>query len=291
MTLSIAAKYPWGALRKLAVFEKDLQQAIIFVTDSRWTKYYPNNQYDFEDVGTKFFGLTDDSGVVYAGDVQSGEQCVTELRKKLGTKKERSFKLSMYTAQQTFQRVYNYHKRSRKTKVFPLWFLIGVCDKVGNASLMSFSSPKFIPIFIEGIYGIGVRKAYLDFEKTLNDEIERVVKAEFSERSRFPALQTLQVSIKDNSETIGMLIAGVMHQQVIGNAGYSTIGGPIQFAIIDREGINMPELRWTKNPTNDGDPWLRATAEPGEITTYQDRYKLGPAFMDSSSFGLYHISA
>ena len=290
MTLSIAAKYPWGELRKLSAFQGDLPQAIIFATDSRWTKYYPNNQHDFEDVGTKFFDLTDDSGAVYAGDVQSGEHCIKELKTKLKSNRKRSFKSSMYTAQQTFQRVYKYHIRTRKKKVFPLWFLIGVCDKAGNANLMSFSSPKFNPIFVEGICGIGVRKAYKDFEKTLNDEIEKVVKEEFDTRSKFPALQKLQAPINANAETIGMLIAGVMHQQIIGNAGYYTIGGPIQFAIIDREGINMPGLRWTKDPTNDGGPWLRATAEPGEITTYQDKYKLGPDFINISSFGLYQIN-
>lgn len=291
MTLSIAAKYPWGELRKLTVFERGLPQAIIFATDSRWTKYYPNNQYDFEDVGTKIFNLTDDSGVVYAGDVQSGEQCVNELRKKLKSKSERSFKVSMYTAQQTFQRVYQYHKRSRKTKVFPLWFLIGVCDKVGNASLMSFSSPKFNPIFIEGIYGVGVREAYIDFEKALNDEVKRVVKEEFDERSKFPALLTLQVPVKNNAETIGMVIAAIMQTRVVDVAEYSTIGGAVQYVTITRDGIKASGISWTKDPTGATDTWHKITPSLGEMTTYQEKYKLGPDFINIGSFGLYQIDS
>ena len=290
MTLSIAAKYPWGPLRNLIQLQSDLSQAIIFVTDSRWTRYYPNNQHYFEDVGTKLFALTNDSGVVYAGDVVSGEHCVKELSKKLGERGKRSFKVSMYTAQQTFQGVYRYHKKGRRTRVFPLYFLVGVCDKAGNASLMSFTSPKFNPVFIEGIYGVGVREAYKDFENAINEEVDKAVKEEFASRSRYPFLQTMHMPVKNSVEIIGMLIAGIMQTEVVDISEHSTIGGPIQYAILTKEGIQTSELSWTKDPTGATDSWHRATPLPGEITTYQDKYKLGLAFIDSKSFGLYCIS-
>lgn len=290
MTLSIAAKYPWGSLRKLSVFQHVLPQAIIFVTDSRWTKYYPNNQHDFEDVGTKFFSLTNDSGCVYSGDVQVGEQCVGVLSKKLKSTRPRSFKASMYTAQQAFQRVFRHHVKQRSTRVFPTWFLIGVCDKNGNASLMVFSSPKFKPIFIEGIYGIGVREAYKDFEKTLNEEIERVVDEEFNTRAKYPAIQSLQVPVQNNAEKVGMMTAAIMQTHIISIQKHETIGGPVQYAIITKGGISAPGISCTKDGTGATDTWHKVTPLPGEITVYQDKYKLGPDFINPSSFGLYCIS-
>lgn len=290
MTLSIAAKYPWGPLRKLMMFQSDLPQAVIFVTDSRWTKYYPNDQIHFQDIGAKFFPFATDAGAVYAGDVISGEHCISELTTKLKSKRKHSFRVSMYIAQQTFQDVYNYHRRSRRTKVPPLYFLIGVCDKAGNASLMSFASPKFHPVFIEGIYGVGVKEAYKEYENVVNKEIESIVKEEFDLRSRWPALQKVQAPVQNNAEKVGMLIAAIMQTRVIDTTKHSTIGGPIQFAIITKEGIKTPELSWTTNGTGATDTWHRVTPTTGEITTYQDKYKLGPGFADSSSFGLYCIS-
>lgn len=290
MTLSIAAKYPWGPLRKLNQLQRNLPQAIILVSDSRWTRYYPNDRCEFEDVGTKVFALTSDSGIVYAGDVICGEHCITELSKRLKRNRKPSFKVSMYTAQQTFQRIYRYHKR-RRNKMFPVYFLVGVCDKAGNASLMSFAPSKFAPVFIGGMYGIGVREAYKDFEPVINREIERRVKEEFDLRARYPILQTMpDLPIQNHAEQVGMLVAATMQTQVIGASQYSTIGGPIQYAIITKEGIGAPELSWTKDPTGITDTWHKTTASPSEITTYQDKYKLGPAFVHSSAFALYCIS-
>lgn len=290
MTLAIAAKYPWGPLRKLTVFQSDLPQAVMFVTDSRWTRYYPKNQCQFEDVGTKFFTLTTDAGAVYAGDVISGEHCIKELSAKLTKSRRRSFRVSMYIAQQTFADVYKYHRRSRKAKVFPLYFLIGVCDKAGNASLMSFSSPKFSPLFIEGIYGVGVKEAYKEYEGVINGEIEKIVKEEFDIRSRWPVLQTMRAPVQNDAEHVGMLIAAIMQTRVIDADKHSTIGGPIQYAIITQEGIKTPQLSWTTDGTGATDTWHRVSPLSGEITTYQEKYKLGPAFIDSSLFGLYCIS-
>jgi len=293
MTLSIAAKYPWGPLRKLLQLQKDLPQAIIFATDSRWTRYYPDNRYEFEDVGTKFFALTNDSGVIYAGDVISGEHCIKELSRKLKKNTRRSFKVSMHIAQQTFQDIYRYHKQSRRTKVFPqLYFLIGVCDKFGNASLMSFTSPKFDPIFIEGMYGVGVKEAHKEFENVINAEIDKRVNEEFNFLySHHAILQTMpNVPIQNDAQHVGMLIAIIMKERVADASLHATIGGPIQYAIITKEGIKTPEMRWTADPIGATDMWHRATASPDEITTYQDKYKLGPAFSNSSSFGLYCIS-
>ncbi len=291
MTLAIGAKYPWGSLRKLSLFQKDLPQAVLFVTDSRWTKYYPNNQYEFENIGTKVFPLTPDSALVYSGDVISAEHCVGELKQKLRKLRNKNFTTSLHTTQQTFQRIYNYHKKSRKTKVFPLFFLIGTCDKSSKANLMYFCSPKFSPIFIEGMHGIGVRAAYKDLETAVNQRISEAVEKEFATRSRYPILQRLPgLQVQTQAEHAGMLVVATMQEVVLKEAKYETIGSPIQFAIMDKDGVRMPGISWTEDPTGARDTWHEATAQPDEITTYQERYKLGPAFTSASAFRLYPMS-
>jgi hypothetical protein len=261
------------------------------VTDSRWTKYYPNNQYEFENVGTKAFPLTTDSALVYSGDVISAEHCVSELKQELRKLRNKSFTTSLFTAQQTFQRVHNYHKKSRKTKVFSLFFLIGTCDKSSKANLMFFCSPKFSPIFIEGMHGIGVREAYRDLEAAVNQRIDAAVEKEFDTRSRYPILQRLPgLQVQTLADHAGMLIVAAMQEVILKAAKYETIGSPIQFAIVDRDGVKMPRVSWTKDPTGATDTWHRTTAQPDEITTYQERYKLGPPFTSTSAFKLYLIS-
>jgi vacuolar-type H+-ATPase subunit F/Vma7 len=216
VTLAIGAKYPWGSLRKLTVFQKDSPQAILFVTDSRWTKYYPNNQYEFENVGTKVFLLTQDSALVYSGDVISAEHCVSELKQKLRKLRNKNFTTSLYMAQHTFQRIHNYHKKSRKTKVFPLFFLIGTCDKSSKANLMYFCSPKFSPIFIEGMHGIGVREANKDLEAAVSQRIDAAVEKEFASRSRYPILERLPgLQVQTQAEHAGMLIAAAMQEVIL----------------------------------------------------------------------------
>ena len=286
MTLAIGAKYPWGSLHKFAVFQGDLPQAIIFVTDSRWTRDNPNNQNDFEDVGTKLFGLTTEAAMVYAGDVISGEHCIKEFGRKLQKIRRRSFRVNLYIAQQTFQETYKYHRLSRKTKVFPLYFLIGVCDKAGRASLIYLSSPKFKPLYLEGMHGIGEREALRDLENAVNQEIDKGVKEEFDLRFRYPVEDAPHRLDEKYAMKVAMWIGIAMREQVIDSTAYPTVGGPLQIAIIEKTGITTPEVRWTK----DVDDWHSATAQSDETTTYQDKYKLGPAFISSSSFGLYRIS-
>lgn len=290
MTLAIGAKYPWGSLRRLTVFEKNLPQAVLFVTDSRWTKYYPNDQYEFENVGTKTFPLTPDSAIVYSGDVLSAEHCITQLKQNLQRLRNKNFTTSLYTSQQTFERIYKHHRKTRKTKIFPLFFLIGICDKSSRASLIYFSSPKFKPVFIEGMYGIGVREACHELESAVNKRINEDVEKEFDTRKRYPILQSLGVQVQTRAEHAGMLIVAAMQEVILKETKYPTIGSPIQFAIVDKDGVKMPEMSWTTDGTGVTDTWHRTTPRPDEITTYQEKYKLGPSFNSSNQFKLYSIS-
>lgn len=290
MTLAIGAKYPWGDLRRLSVFEKNMPKAVLLITDSRWTKYYPNNQREFENVGTKTFPLTPDSAIVYSGDVISAEHCISQLKKSLQRLKSKNFKTSLYTSQQTFLRTYEHHRKTRKSKIFPLMFLIGTCDESNNTSLIYLSSPKFKPIFIEGMYGIGVREAFQDLDEVVSKRITEEVEKEFDIRKRYPILQKLGAQVQTRAEHVGMFIVAAMQEVILKEGQYPTIGSPIQFAIVNKDGVRMPEISWTTDGTGKTDTWHRTTSRPEEITTYQKKYKLGPSFTSVNNYKLYSIS-
>lgn len=278
MTLALSVKYPYGRLQQAleSLPNARLPEAVMLITDSRWTKYYPQrNNPTYEDVATKLFTVPDNNAIiVYAGDVQSGEHCISEFKANLQKKKMKNLAISLHITQRTFQRTYDYHKKTRSIKVFPLYFLLGVCDNIGKCSLIYFSSPKFIPLFLEGIKGIGVRQAYQAVEDTVNQEINKLD----------------NVKIQEDVTHFGMFIAGTMNDLVVRSGEYNEIGGFIQFAILDKKEIKMPSLSWTKDPTGATDKWHRATARPDEITTYQEKYKLGPDFVNPKSFRLFSIS-
>lgn len=87
-----------------------------------------------------------------------------------------------------------------------------------------------------------------------------------------------------------MFLAGTVNDLAIRSGEYNGIGGLIQLAILNKEEIIIPSLHYTKDPTGKTDTWHRATARPYEITTYQEKYKLGPDFISPRSFKLHTIS-
>jgi hypothetical protein len=263
------------------------------VTDSRWTKYFDSSLTQCEDVGTKLFPLTNHSAAIYAGDVISGEHCIKELQRKLSKSKNQSFKASLYTAQQTFRDVYKYHKRTSKKNLFDLFIMIGVCDRIGVASLMYFSSPSFKPIYVEGIYGIGVREAFVNLKVEIEKELDLKINEEFELRAKISReLNNMSPPsvTQNNLIHVAMAITAVMHNEIIVKGADASIGGPLQLALIDSKGVSMPTISWTKDPTETTDAWHQATPKPSEITTYQDKYKLGPSFISSSSFGVHNLN-
>lgn len=236
------------------------------------------------------FALTSDSAMVYAGDVISGEHCATELTGKLNAMKTRGSGTRLHIAQRTFQCVYKHRKTSRQSPVYDLHILIGICSKDGVANLIYFTSPEFEPRFLEGMHGIGDMRAYTDLQRRVNEEIEKGVSEELAMYDEHPEFRCLHVPTSNNAMHVGMTIAGVMHDQVITDPIYRTVGGPMQFAILDARGITGHTLSFTKDPTGASDTWHKATAQPSELTTFQAKYGLRRVFSNTRSFGLYSFS-
>jgi len=268
MTIAIGVKYPCGRLQRAlaSLPQAHLPEAIVFVTDSRWT--YSSPSVYFEDIGTKLFGLTNNAAIVYTGDVASAEHCISELKRKLQNSALRKINVS-----ETFQHVYKHHLKNRSSLKHPLIFLMGVYLKTEQANLIYFESPAFKPVFLEGVQGIGEMVAVNEVIEKVNRHINELIEG----------------NIGDHTTKLGILIASIVNDQAILNPKYSTIAGPIQFAIVGKDGITTGELSWTKDPTGATDIWHRATARKGELTTFQRRHNLSPNFINIKAFGLHTI--
>lgn len=84
MTIAIAVQYPYGKLAR--AFESlaqirpiRYQEAIVFVTDSRWSY---DNPTIYEDIGAKIFEINNNTVIAYSGDVLAAEHCIDEFKKR-----------------------------------------------------------------------------------------------------------------------------------------------------------------------------------------------------------------
>jgi hypothetical protein len=267
VTLAIGVKYPYGRLyRALASLPKArFREAVILMSDSRWT--YSEPQRRFEDVGTKVFALDNSTAITYSGDVRAGEHCITELQRRL---RDKSIKYVNIT--ETLQRIYKYHK-NKDSRTLQLLLLMGKYLRSGETKLIYFKSPKFEHVFITGIKGIGDGLAFNGVFKAVGPQIDD--------------LSIYTGNTEKDTSTIAMLLAGAMNDKAIRSANHETVGGPVQYVVIDRSGVHTSELSWTTDPTGAGDTWHRVTARVDEITTYRDKYGLSLNFVDIKNFGLH----
>lgn len=236
MTIAIAIKYPFGKLTQ--AFESLSQmrptpthwrQAIIFVTDSRWTY---DNPILYEDFGAKIWEIDRSTVVAYSGDVAAAEHCIEALKTKVNNPSKRRIDVIG-----TFRRTYSFQKKNRPDAKRVL-LLLGKYLKSGDTKLIYFESPNFKPIYITGVKGIGNEQAYNDVIK----EIEPI----FNDLSIYGGTE------KDYF-TIAMYIIDAVRRLAIQNASYKGIGGPIQCRILEHNGVQIPEIAFTSDPTGKTD--------------------------------------
>lgn len=262
MTLAIAVQYPYGRLREaLESLSKirplQRREAIIFLTDSRWT--YPDH---YEDDGIKLHDIDVSTVVAYSGKVNIAEHCVDNLRRKVNSRSSKRIDVI-----DTFRRTFGFHKRyndKNNVETGKLSFLMGKYLKTGEAKLILLESSDFKPKFITGIEGIGDRGAY--------EEVRKVVVLKLNDIANFDGTE------KDYF-TIAVIVAGAMRMLAIGNSSFQTVGGPIQYWVLDRKGITESQLHYTEDPTGAKDEWHRATAKRSELKTLKDKYNLGPDYL------------
>jgi len=176
MTLAIAGEYPWGDWRRVTDSAPGhFQRAVILAADTRWS-YRDRPPFDR---GRKLWTLGRQAGLLLAGDVRAGEdgiRCLYEAGKDAGFSKATDVTA---LAEKTFQEAYSSHIRSaetgRRPPVHRLYYLMGLVDADGYTALVRFASEaNFSPIFLSGVYAIGVAKACQDARTNLLEEIGKI---------------------------------------------------------------------------------------------------------------------
>lgn len=268
MTLAIGAKYPWGELNKLFAPTARPPNAIILASDSRWT--YKSGTEPYEDVGTKLFKIDSHAGAVYAGGVVIGEQCLDELRWQLPRQRRSGSQLGRELAQKVFRRVYKTYLASKKwsPNKCPLYILIGACNTLGGAELCLFEYwDDFVAKPVEGIRAIGMDDTVKQFDSILKSELKNQVEEKLSLRSRLlkmPIANVVPMAIEPHH--VAIFITASLHN-IIESDFDKTVGGKIQCAVITAEGISLPKLSYTPDPTNEGPGFTKVTPRPDELRT------------------------
>jgi hypothetical protein len=267
MTLAIGAKYPWGELNKLFVPAAKPLNAVILVSDSRWT-YIPGAVY--QDVGTKLFKIGKHVGAVYAGGSEVGEKCLDELRWQFRRQKRPGSQLGRDLAQKAFRRVYNTYLASKKlsSDECPLYILIGACNTLGEAELCLFEHrDDFVAKPVDGIRAIGMESAKEQFHSIFKSELKKQVQRELSLRHRWPNIPIADlVPIPIQPHHVAIFITASLHN-IVESQFEETVGGKVQCAVITAEGISLPKISYTPDPTNEGPGFTRVTPRPDELRT------------------------
>jgi len=264
MTLAIAVKYPFGdlanALTSVARLRNvQYRQAIIFITDSRWSYDNPER---FEDIGAKVFTVDNSTVMAYAGDVLAAENCIETLTNKVANPRNKRVDIIS-----VLKRTYKHHLKNRPV-VMPVLFLLGKYLRTGEVKLFFLKSPDFVHQEIQGIKGIGNNNAW-------NDVINKVA----------PVIN--DVSKYSLSEKDYMTIAVHFMSAMYGLVEYKDVGGPIQYRILDSNGVSTSEVSFTSDPTGKTDDWHQVTAGANDITTLKKRWNLNPDYLTEKAFGLH----
>lgn len=284
MTVAIAAKYPWGVLKELIPQGVVVPEAIILISDSRFSREIPTGYDKYSDSGTKLFQLGNNVACVYAGVCELGEKCVDELRFKLSRQKKRNSANSRKMAQDTLNSVYR-HQVARlglNPNESPLHLLVGACNRRGMAELYRFSyNENFKPVWIEGYDVLGWPETAARFRDLLSSKLKEDVESQLSLRKKHPEIPIAQLSPMPIPDGKVALIMTAILSNVVEEGSDATVGGKIQAAMVTMNGVSYHGASYSKNPINPNPEWTRATADYANLVTITGI---------SGTIGVYHSS-
>lgn len=284
MTIAVAAKYPWGVLKELIPQGIVIPEAIILISDSRFSRKIPTGYDKSLDSGTKIFQLGNDVACVYAGVCELGEKCVDELRLKLSRQRNPNSANSRKITQDTLNSVYRREvaRLDLKPNKSPLYLLVGVCNRQGMAELYRFSySENFKPLWIEGYDILGWPETAARFRDLLSSELKNNVESELSLRKKHPEIPIAQLSpmpIKDGN--VALIMTAILGD-VVEEGSDATVGGKIQSAMVTMEGVSYHGASYSRNPVSPHPKWTRVTADYANLVTVTGI---------SGTIGVYHSS-
>lgn len=284
MTIAVAAKYPWGVLKELIPQGIVIPEAIILISDSRFSRKIPTGYDKSSDSGTKLFQLGNDVACVYAGVCELGEKCVAKLRLNLSRQRNPNSKDSRKIAQDTLNNVYRRElaRLSLNPNESPLYLLVGVCNRQGMAELYRFSySENFEPVWIEGYDILGWPETRARFRDLLSIELKKDVESELSLRKKHPEIPIAQLSPMPIPDGKVASIMTAILSSVVEEGSDATVGGQIQSAMVTMKGVSYHNASYSRNPFNTHPEWTRVTADYANLVTITGI---------SGTIGVYHSS-
>ena len=284
MTVAVAAKYPWGVLKELIPQGIVIPEAIILISDSRFSRKIPSGYDKLSDSGTKLFQLGNNVACVYAGVSALGEKCVDKLRFKLSRQRKPNSADSREIAQDTLYSVYRQEVASLGLNPdgSPLHLLVGACNKKGMAELYRFSyNEDFKPVWIEGYDILGWPETAARFIDLLSSQLRKDVDSELSLRKKHPEIPIAQLCPMQIKDGNAALIMTAILGNVVEEGSDATIGGKIQSAMVTMEGVSYQNASYSRNPINPNPEWTRATADYANLETITGI---------SGTIGVYHSS-
>ncbi|MEX0800299.1 MAG: hypothetical protein WD379_03685 [Dehalococcoidia bacterium] len=158
MTVAVAARFPWGRLRKVlsSLPGSRFPSAIILLTDSRWT--YADRPP--EDMGQKLWRLAPERGIgaVFAGDVRAAEEALETMRDRLKKTRDINPEIVASLASSVLTHVYQAHvkSQSRNAKPEALNVIIGMVNRNARSAMLSFSAAtEFRPALEDEVVAVG----------------------------------------------------------------------------------------------------------------------------------------
>lgn len=223
MTLSIAAKYPWGIQANLPGGPGP--EAILFATDSRLTHYITGATCD---IGEKLLPIGRNAAMVYAGPAKSAEMVVRKLHREFPHSSQVKLKTLTQCVQSEFAKAHlEINRRSAA--------LLGVYDPdVKRTALYGFDSssiPPFCPRELSGVQCIGTSVPVCQLYVKKLDE--------------FVDSQMTTRGVADNPIEWLSFIAVVL-RKVIEQAIAPGVGGLVQTAIVDQTDFRwVTQVKWS----------------------------------------------
>lgn len=275
MTLAVGIPYPVEGMAELAEPGWTPSRSIILATDSRWTWMHLDGHIDrVEDRATKMFPVDQRTIAVYAGDSQLGEECLGELRRRFGTGRLASSKLGRDNARDVFSQVYKTRcaARPRQLPAPQLYFILGTCTPEGRTELCYFSyEDGFLPKKRAKYNAIGWPDAVRHFHRLFKRNLDVALDEQrrLKQNPKWAQIVASFYSLTDQISPmdIAMYAVGAI-REIIDDSLDPTVGGHVQCAIITPTSIDLPNMRYTTDPTNGGPGWTRATVNVGELKTF-----------------------
>jgi len=274
MTIAIGSKYPWGSFSQIFPAGMRMAEAVIMLSDTRFSKKVRGKHEKVTDRGTKLFIIGNDCCMVYAGASMIAEICVDELRRKLSEQQQPNSATSLSIAQQTFKEVYEREVASMSlvARDTPLYILVGACNNQGRAELYHFSySNRFLPEMVTGMKALGWPETITEFNNLLNTLADKQLGNKLSFRHQQPEISPASwlPVVLFQAEEAAMAFAGTLNRIIVTGCD-KTIGGMIQCAIITKKGISLPSISYSTKPASPSPEWRRVTARPDELMTVTD---------------------